>query len=951
MSTRLFVLAIGCWLSLAACHQSAETKPTVPQPEKKGWARNDIDRFVLAKRMRIASAPEADKFTLLRRVSLDLTGLPPTPAEIDAFQADQSPGAYEKVIDRLLASTHYGEHQATFWLDLARYADTHGYQLDVKRTAWPYRDWVIRAFNQNMPYDRFVTWQLAGDLMPDTRNPAENRDRLVATAFNRMHPQNQEGGIVEDEYRAEYAADRTNTFGKAMLGLTVECARCHDHKYDPISHKDYYGLFAFFDKINEAGQVPFYGESSPTITLTDAKAEEILRFIHTQIRQKERDWRADTVRIQREYRQWLTRQPKAGIRPNWSGLVGRYSLDDTSRTRFVNTADTARPATVSDNTDLLPAIVPGRFGTGRLVNGEGHINLGPSVGYFERHDAFSVSLWIKLLKKGLRGPLFTRSNGLDNGNRGYECMMNPDGTLSFYLAHNYPDHAIDLQTVAFVPVGQWVALTLTYDGSGSAQGTHIYLNGKQQAVRVLADRLQKSILYGFGRKNGFGLLFNFMVGGKFRDSMANFVVDELGIFNRAITADEVAVLSQKTARIPPSMGYYQSAIDTISARYRQEIACLRQQETQTYDACEEVMVMRERRHAKPTHLLRRGAYDAPGDEVQPETPHFLPPFDAKQPRNRLGLAQWLVRKDNPLFARVAVNRVWQQYFGQGLVKSSDDFGNQGNLPSHPELLDYLAVRFGEKWDVKALHKLIVCSATYRQSSRVSVSGRELDYDNTFLSRGPSYRLSAEQIRDNALAVSGLLIEKIGGESVYPYQPSGVWESVSTTKYPQNHGDSLYRRTLYTFWRRTTPHPALINFDASERHMCTVKRQKTATPLQALVTLNDPQFVEAARVLAQRVWAVRRVGEGWAESHGSDKEIVNTFFKAILSRPARPQEVKLMHQLYREELVHFQKNMAQANELLTVGEYPVNRQILPAKLAAWTVVVSTIMNMDEMTVKR
>lgn len=363
------------------------------------------------------------------------------------------------------------------------------------------------------------------------------------------------------------------------------------------------------------------------------------------------------------------------------------------------------------------------------------------------------------------------------------------------------------------------------------------------------------------------------------------------------------------------------------------------------------MVMRERRHVKPTHLLRRGAYDAPGDEVQPETPHFLPPFDAKQPRNRLGLAQWLVRRDNPLFARVAVNRVWQQYFGQGLVKSSDDFGNQGNLPSHPELLDYLAVRFGEEWDVKALHKLIVCSATYRQSSRVSVSGRELDYDNTFLSRGPSYRLSAEQIRDNALAVSGLLIEKIGGESVYPYQPSGVWESVSTTKYPQNHGDSLYRRTLYTFWRRTTPHPALINFDASERHMCTVKRQKTATPLQALVTLNDPQFVEAARVLAQRVWAVRRVGEGWAESHGSDKEIVNTFFKAILSRPARPQEVKLMHQLYREELVHFQKNMAQANELLTVGEYPVNRQILPAKLAAWTVVVSTIMNMDEMTVKR
>ncbi len=950
-----------CGSLLAGC-QSERQQP-VGNPSA-GWARNDIDRFVAQAHVQrgLNPAPEADRYTLLRRVTLDLTGLPPTPAEIDAFVADKAPDAYENVVERLLNSPHYGEHQATFWLDVARYADTHGYQLDVTRTAWPYRDWVIRAFNQNLPYDRFVTWQLAGDLLPSTANPAENRDRLVATAFNRMHPQNQEGGIVEDEYRAEYAADRTNTFGKAMLGLTVECARCHDHKYDPISQKDYYGLFAFFDKINEAGQVPFNGESSPTITLTDAKAEEQLRAIQQQLAQLDRQQKADAVRTQADYRQWLTRQPKTGVRPNWRGLIGRYTFDDTTRTWFTNSADTLLPAQVSGNRDLLPQIRPGRFGRGRLVNGEGHIDLGPTIGYFERHDAFSVSMWIKLTKKGLRGPVFARSNGLDNGNRGYECMMNPDGTLSFYLAHSYPDHAIDLQTIEKVPVGRWVHLTVTYDGSGSARGTHIYLDGREQPVRVQADRLQKSILYGFGRQNGFGLVFNFMIGGKFRDSMADFLVDELALFNREVSPDEVAFLGKKTNQLNPSLTYYRSAVDTISARYREQRACLRQQETQIYDACEEVMVMRERRHAKPTHLLKRGAYDAPGEVIQPGTPHFLPTLGDDLSRNRLGLAQWLLRADNPLFARVAVNRIWQQYFGQGLVKSSDDFGNQGNLPTHPELLDYLAIRFREgwtekgikSWDVKALHRLVVLSATYRQSSVVSAKAREIDFDNSYLSRGPSYRLSAEQIRDNALTVSGLLVRKLGGASVYPYQPAGVWESVSTTQYPASHGDSLYRRTLYTFWRRTTPHPALINFDASERHMCTVKRQKTATPLQALVTLNDPQYVEAARVLAQRVVPLTKRHSREATNNANEEvppTIINTFFKAILSRPARPQEMKWMEQLYREEFADFRKNPVRASELLAVGEHSVDQQIPPSELAAWTVVASTIMNMDEMTVKR
>ena len=910
---------------------SAPAMPEVPNVEDRGWARNDIDRFVLAKRVEtqgVASFqpnPEADRATLLRRVSLDLTGLPPTPAEVDAFLADPSPNAYEKVVNRLLNSPHYGEQMATNWLDIARYADTHGYQLDVMRTAWPYRDWVIRAFNRNLSFDRFITWQLAGDLLP-----TPNRDQLIATAFNRMHPQNQEGGIVEDEYRTEYAADRTNTFGKAMLGLTVECARCHDHKYDPISQKDYYQLFAFFNTVNEAGQVPFHGESSPTLMLTDRKADEQLRYIQTKIRRLE-----DSLRFPH--------------RRSGEGLIARYTFDDTARYRFANVVNPARPATVTGNTDLPPTVGSGRFGRGRLVNGEGNIDLGPKVGFFERYEPFSVGLWIKLLKSEAKGPIFSRSNGLDNGDRGYELKRHKDGTLSFNLSHNYPDNAIDLHTTKPVPVGQWLHIAVTYDGSGSAAGTHLYLNGQLTPTQIYADNLKRSMLYGPGHKNGFDLKLNFQIGSKFRDSMADFWVDELNIYDRAIAPGEVLALSRNQLQTRVSA---KGAVDSALIRRQRLLRELRQAETDVYDAQPEVMIVRERRVARPTHVLKRGAYDAPGEVVYPNTLTSLGSLTSELPKNRLGLAQWLLRPENPLFARVTVNRFWQQLFGQGLVKSSDDFGNQGSLPSHPELLDYLAVRFstgtgkpGSQWNVKALMREIVLSATYRQSSVVSLEKRDADPDNTWLARGPSYRLSAEQVRDGALAAAGLLNRHVGGPSVYPYQPGGIWETLNqNTPYRQNHGDSLYRRSMYTIWKRTAPPPMMLNFDAAERHLCTVKRQKTSTSLQALVTLNDPQFIEAARVLVQKA---NRKG---SRKNGEDV-LIRQFIKTVLSRPARPLEVELLKKLYADEVLSFKNEPKRAKALLAVGEYPSVTSLTPTELAAWTVVVSAIMNMDEALVKR
>ena len=1010
----------------------APTMPAIPTVKDDGqWVKNEIDRFVLARQqaLKLKPAPEADKITLLRRVSLDLTGLPPTPAEVDAFVGDTSVNAYEKVVNRLLGSVHYGERQAVEWLDVARYADTHGYQDDGLRTMWPYRDWVIRAFNRNLSFDRFISWQLAGDLLPRPASAAQHRDMLIATAFNRNHQQSQEGGIVDEEYRVEYVADRTATFGKAMLGLTVECARCHDHKYDPISQKDYFSLYAFFNSNNERGQIPYNGEAAPTVTLTTPKTDAQLAYIREKLTPLEQKLNINRPDYQQRFGQWLSKKQSGPVSQPEKGLIAHYTFDEANhgdikafvkaqnekrkqeaekkkkeqalkqadpkkeslkitekkevakrktkeelwkdpRNAFANRVNDTLPASLGGDSDNLPYVVAGRFGHARFLPGDSYISLPSSFAAFEQNQPFTISSWFKLAKPGMAATLLGRTTGPMDGQRGYQLDLLADGRLKLTLSHVWPANAIDIESIGKVPVNAWFQVALTYNGMGRANGLALYLNGKPMQTRVITDHLQHSMVY--GKDKSHWAQHSFYVGRMHDYFYKDFAVDELRIYDRCLTPLEMprlagapdalaAALQTSLAKRSPAQrtglyNYYVTTEDSLYQTAYKEAMTLRGEQLMLYTNADQVMVMQERKQPRVTHLLKRGAYDAPGEVVQPAVIHSLKPMPDDMPRNRLGLAQWLLMPENPLFSRVMVNRMWQQYFGQGLAKNSDDFGNQGALPSHPELLDYLAVRFREgngqsgsvasadRWNMKAMHKLIVMSATYRQSSTVSEAAREADLDNTFLTRGPSYRMSAEQVRDNALAASGLLTKRIGGPSVHPYQPAGIWEALATrnaVKYTQNHGDSLYRRSMYTIWKRSSPPPMMLNFDAAERHTCIVKRQKTSTPLQALVTLNDPQFVEAARVLAQRSLA----------NGDRDTQLINKAFKSVISRLARPEELKLIQQLYSEELADFKKNPKRAQELLSVGEYPVDKKLNPAELAAWTVVTSTIMNFDEAVVKR
>ena len=1014
----------------------APTMPEIPAVnDERRWVKNDIDQFVLAKQQdkKLNPAPEADRTTLLRRVSLDLTGLPPTPANVDAFLADKSPNAYEKVVNRLLNSEHYGERQAVEWLDVARYADTHGYQDDGLRTMWPYRDWVIRAFNRNLSFDRFITWQLAGDLLPKPTAAADRKDQLIATAFNRNHQQSQEGGIVDEEYRVEYVADRTATFGKAMLGLTVECARCHDHKYDPISQKDYFSLFAFFNSNNERGQIPYNGEAAPTITLTTPKTDAQLAYIREKLTPLAQKLNVNRSEYQQRFGQWLSGNQEQSVGQSETGLIAHYTFDEADRSdiktfvkaenekrklddarkkkeearkkpddpkkdavkkpekkevakpktkaellkdprnAFANRVNDTLPARLGGDSDNLPYAVPGRFGNARFLPGDSYINLPSTFAMFEQNQPFTISSWFKLAKSGMEATLLGRTGGPMDGQRGYQLNLLPDGRLKVMLSHVWPANAIDVESVDNVPVNAWFQVALTYNGMGRANGLTLYLNGKPMRMRVVTDHLQHSMVYGKDKTNW--VQHSFYVGRMHDYFYKDFAVDELRIYDRCLTSLEMPRLAGSpdalvTARQTPvakrtpaqRTGLYTFYVTTHDPKYRTayaEFMKLRGKQLMLYTNADQVMVMQERTKPRVTHLLKRGVYDAPGEVVQPAVLHSLKPIPEGMPNNRLGLAKWLLMPDNPLFSRVMVNRMWQQYFGQGLAKNSDDFGNQGALPSHPELLDYLAVKFRESgWNTKAMHKMIVMSATYRQLSTVPEAVREADFDNTFLTRGSSYRMSAEQVRDNALAASGLLTQRVGGPSVLPYQPAGIWEALATrnaVKYTQSQGDSLYRRSMYTIWKRSSPPPMMLNFDAAERHTCTVKRQKTSTPLQALVTLNDPQFVEAARVLAQRVVGragVPAVTSGRESGPALSPDVaVQATFKAIVSRPARPEEVTLIKQLYAEELADFIKNPKRAQELLSVGEYPVDKKLNPAELAAWTVVTSTIMNFDEAIVKR
>ena len=926
------------WIEQGAEYQPhwALTKPQtqpIPKVRNTAWPRNGIDFFVLKslEDAGLAPAPEADRETLLRRVSLDLTGLTPTPEEAAAFRADPSTGAYETVVDRLLRSPHYGEKMAVDWMDLSRFADTHGYTVDRYRAMWPYRDWVIRAFNQNRSYDQFVTWQLAGDLLP-----TPTRDQRIATAFNRNHSQNMEGGVVNEEFRVEYVADRTNTLGTAFLGLTVECARCHDHKYDPISQKEYYSLFSIFNNVDEAGQISWDDAMPvPTMLLTEPRHDSLLRFLDAKIQSSETalnaTWRAERA----SFEAW-----KKATGPDLpldlkKGLQAHFTFDTLVDGRFVNAVSSKEKGTVAD-----PVLVVGKTGRAFQSNGDDILKLG-NVGIFNRAQPFSVGLWVKIPKTLTKGVIVHKGAGDILYNfRGYYLNLRDD-RAELLMAHTWPYNAIVRLSTRPLPRNAWVHLTMTYDGSSRAAGLKLYANGEEMLLTTEKDNLYKDILFA-GPQPGLQL------GADMRGpGLRNGAFDELRVYTRELTVPEVARLAGRD--VPPdettALKFFLANVSKPVSAQLGQLEKVRAERNALVETIPELMVMEEMKTRRPAYLLKRGAYDAHGPQVQPGAPRSILPFTNQFPKNRLGLAQWLLHPDNPLTARVAVNRYWQSYFGNGLHKASNNFGNQGGSPTHPELLDWLAVTFRSSgpshgWDVKALQKLIVLSATYRQSSRTTPSLRQRDPENSLLARGPSGRLSAEQVRDNALAASGLLSRKLGGPSVKPYQPEGLWD-VNRAVYEQNHGENLYRRSLYTFWRRTNPPPSMNTFDAPSRSYCVVQRQKTSTPLQALVLLNDPQFVEAARVVARR--AVAR--------YPDVPNRIRYTFQLLVARQPSDRELTILTSLYGREYQKFSQTPTKAKGWLLTGEYQPKPTGEAPALAAGAVVASTVMNSDAFITKR
>ncbi|QDU18992.1 DUF1553 domain-containing protein [Urbifossiella limnaea] len=887
-----------------------------------------IDAFIRARLDRdgLKPAPPADKERLLRRVTFDITGLPPTPGEMDSFLADAAPDAYEKVLDRLLASPRYGERMAAEWLDVARFADTHGYQMDRYRAVWPYRDWVIAAFNRNLRFDQFVTWQLAGDLLPTA-----TREQRLATAFNRLHMQNEEGGVVEEEFRVAYVVDRVNTFGTAFLGLTFECCRCHDHKYDPISMRDFYSLFAFFQNIDESGQTSYFTAATPVPALlltTDAQDKQHAALRAT-VAEKETALAALAEAPKADFAAW-----KRPAKLDVPGLVAAYSFDELTGNKLTNAADATKPGSAHEK----PKLVAGRSGQAALLDGENGFTF-PGVGGFSRDDPFSLSLFVKPADHAPRAVVAHQSRApIDAGSRGWELLLE-NGRVAVGLHHMWPGNSLKVRTKTAVPVGAWTQVAVTYDGSGQARGVRVYLDGRPVEAEVVRDKLTRDILYGGGEPP-------LTIGYRFRDNgFKGGAVDEFRVYDRALTRAEVASGFGLAVSDEVMYEYYAATQHEPTRGATDALRAARKALTAFVTPIPEIMVMDELPEPKPAFLLSRGAYDARGDRVTADTPKVLPPFPAGAPRNRLGLARWLTDPDHPLLARVTVNRAWQMMFGRGLVETADNFGTQGSRPTHADLLDWLARDFvASGWDHKQLLRTIAMSATYRQSSRATPDLLARDPHNELLARGPAQRLSAEMLRDQALASGGLLVEKLGGPSVRPYQPAGLWEQLAMgrPRYDQGKGDDLYRRSLYTFWKRTVPPPAMMTLDAADRSNCSVKRQATSTPLQALVLLNDVQFVEAARHVGERM-----LREGGA----TPAERAAWGFRLLTGRRPTDAERAVLARMYAEQKAAFDRDPAAARRLLAVGEKPADSALSPTDLAAAASVANALMSHDEAVTRR
>ena len=875
-----------------------------------------IDSFVRQKLQRegLTPSPEANRETLIRRVSLDLTGLPPTPAEIDAFLKDRSPNAYEKVVDRLLASPRYGERMAFRWLDAARYADTNGYQFDGERIMWRWRDWVIDAFNRNLPFDQFARDQIAGDMLPNA-----TLEQKMATGFNRNHRANTEDGIIPEEYAVEYVVDRVETNSAVFLGLTMGCARCHNHKYDPFTQKEFYQMFAYFNNVPEQGRAMKYGNSEPLIPAPTKPQQAALDAVDQKVRATEESLRKQEASIARDQQQW-----------------------ERALTTPLNWAPTR---------DLDAAVSYGRDSLASVFDGKMFVNRG-AVAKFDIENPFSLSAWI-YADETPDGSVMSRMADNPKG-KGFGVHLD-HGKVHVNVTSNWADDAIRVETERVLEPKTWHHIAVTYSGWRMAEGVHVYVDGHPEKTKVLLDTLYRPF-----RNAGKTFTEPFRIGsGWGRERRFRGRIDEVRVYARVLDDRDLAVLAlgetvNEIARKPDSQrspaekfemrsAYLATAAPADVRKLSEHLDELLDERARLTATFPTVMVMAEANPPKSTFLLVRGAYDHPGEKVAPGVPAVLPPLPANAPNNRLGFAEWVIDPKNPLLARVTVNRFWQMYFGTGIVKSVEDFGSQGEWPSNPELLDFLATEFVRTgWDVKALQKSIVMSATYRQASEATPDLLQRDPENRLLARGPRFRLPAEMIRDQALSAAGLLVEKIGGPSVKPYQPEGLWKEISMQDmdYVQGHGDDLYRRSLYTFWKRTIAPPEMINFDSANREACVVRETRTNTPLQALNLMNDVTYVEAARFIGQRM-----MNEGGATA---DDRLRYGFRLVTGHWPSKAQQDVLLENLrfHRDYFSDAQK----VDAYLAQGESKPDASLDRRELAAYASVASLLLNLDEVMTK-
>ncbi len=915
----------------------APTRPSVPNVKNEGWVKNPIDAFLLARLEQegLEPAEEADRRTLARRVSLDLTGLPPEPSLVDSFLKDTTSNAYEHLVDELLNSEQYGEHRARYWLDAARYADSNGIHFDNYREMWSYREWVINAFNKNMPFDEFTIEQLAGDLLPHP-----TMEQRIATGFNRCNMTTSEGGAIDEEYLVLYARDRTETTCAVWMGLTANCAVCHDHKYDPLKQREFYEMSAFFNNTTQPAMDGNKKDTPPVIVVPTKQDRS--RWEELPEAKKVAKGKVDRRRqgALDDFNAWLAKAEPGKIVEGVpvEGMVLSAPLKENvspTISVFVN----GYPKTLALGGTYEGVLSPSAF-----VTSKANVPSIPEAGDFERDQAFSFGAWVKLNPDNKNGSLFSRMDE-DDAYQGWDLWFD-NGRPATHIVSKWPENALKVSAKKAIEPNKWTHIFVTYDGSSKGEGVNIYVDGRIQEVEYPNNKLEGTIK----------TKVPFKIGQRSKGSaLEKAGLQDLRIYTRVVKADEISTLKEK-----PRLAYLVSksartdeeqktVFDGYLNNYDNEyigmaktLAGLEQEERDIKKRGTVAHVMNEKDTEPAAYVLYRGEYDKRRDKVSPATPKLLPAFGEDLPRNRLGFAKWLMEPDQPLTARVTVNRMWQEIFGTGIVRTSGDFGVSGELPSNQALLDWLAVEFRESgWNIKHMYKLMVMSSAYRQAATMTPEKIAKDPDNRFVSRGPRFRMDAEMVRDYALCVSGLLSKRIGGASVKPYQPDNVWETVGmaesdTRNYKRDSGEKLYRRSLYTFWKRMAPPPSLEVMNAPPREVCTVRRERTNTPLQALATLNDVQYIEAARQLAEHT----------LQNCNSESERLDYIAQRVLARPLRDKERPIVENVLSDLQAHYKDAEKDAETLIRTGESKPDPKLEPVQLAAYTMVVNQMLNLDE-----